>query len=184
MKKFNYVLLLSFVFLLIAGCSKLDTQPDLLNSSDDVTLKKGKKHPVPFKSKFAVWGVSEVPIFSDDPEIVDPIGMHLIVEGSGNATHMGKTKLIIDEDFYFMPPPNNFPLLAVITFISANKDEVYADFTGYIVPTFPNITIYGEGIINGGTGRFEDANGILELNAKFDTDLGEGESFFTGEIMY
>ena len=45
MKKLNCVFLFGFLLILIAGCSKLDIQPDPLYSSDESALKGKKIEP-------------------------------------------------------------------------------------------------------------------------------------------
>jgi hypothetical protein len=47
MKKLNCVFLFGFLLILIAGCSKLDIQPDPLYSSDESALKGKKVKPTP-----------------------------------------------------------------------------------------------------------------------------------------
>jgi len=47
MKKLNCVFLFGFLLILIAGCSKLDIQPDPLYSSDESALKGKKGKPTP-----------------------------------------------------------------------------------------------------------------------------------------
>ena len=46
MKKLNCVFLFGFLLILIAGCSKLDIQPDPLYSSDESALKSKKVKPI------------------------------------------------------------------------------------------------------------------------------------------
>lgn len=55
MKKLNCVFLFGFLLILIAGCSKLDIQPDPLYSSDESALKGKKIKPTPTVS-YAITG--------------------------------------------------------------------------------------------------------------------------------
>jgi hypothetical protein len=188
MKEFNRFLLLGFVLLLIAGCSKMEIEPDPLYSGDHTALKGAKVELVPFKGAFDTWGVSEGYIFHPDGY---PIGVHVVVAGSGNSSHLGKTTMIVDQQWYF--PATSGPLTgtSVITLTAANGDELLINFTGEMAgnENFTYIEIRGSGSINGGSGRFTDAEGTIELVATYEKFApgvidGEGETFMTGTIIY
>ena len=59
MKKLNCVFLFGFLLILIAGCSKLDIQPDPLYSSDESALKGKKDKPTPPPVSYAITGDME-----------------------------------------------------------------------------------------------------------------------------
>jgi len=182
MKELNRFLLLGIVLVLIAGCSKMEVEPDPLYSGNDTSLKGAKVQMVPFKSTFDTWGLSEEYIYHPDGY---EIGVHVVVCGSGKATHLGKTAINVDQVWYF-----GYPMAgtSVITLTAANGDELFIDFTGKMNAMDPkNISIWGTCEINSGTGRFADANGDLDLIATFDKTIGEGgegETFMTGTIKY
>lgn len=174
MRKCNSVLLLSFMFLLIAGCSKLEIQPDPLNSGDDGALKSAKIHPVPFKASFEVWSYPAAPVNGI---------LEQIVEGNGNATHLGKTTIYVNEEIDL----RGFPWLGAydIIFTAANGDQLFGVYTSDIDPSsFPELTGVGNGTITGGTGRFEDAIGDLVYKVTFNAAEGKGKVSYSGNIMY
>lgn len=182
MKDLNRFLLLGLVLVLISGCSKMEVEPDPLYSGDQTALKGAKVQMVPFKSAFDTWGLSEEFIFHPDGY---PIGVHVVVCGIGKANHLGETTIYVDQDWYFGMPMTG---TSAITLTAANGDELFIDFTGEMnAMDQENISIWGSCEINGGTGRFEDAEGDLDLTATFDKTTeegGEGETFITGTIMY
>ena len=188
MKKLNYVLFLSFVFLLIAGCSKLDTQPELLNSNDNVTLKKkDKDHYVPFKATFEV-NVSKIyppPTPPRPPKIQE-------VLGTGNVTHLGKTNLYIKQWWWpNSPPPFTLPRWGhgngELIFTAANGDILLATYDDAIShhksKTDVYVTFTGH-FKDGGTGRFEHAEGSFEWIVIFNPTENIGTATATGKIMY
>jgi hypothetical protein len=174
MKRCNSVLLLSFMFLLIAGCSKLEIQPDPLNSGDDGALKSAMKHLVPFKASFEVWSYPAAPVNGI---------LEQIVEGIGNASHLGKTTIYVNEVIDL----RGFPWLGGydIIFTAANGDQLYGVYTSDIDPSsFPELTGAGTGSFAGGSGRFEDASGDLEYKVTFNAAEGKGQVSYSGNIKY
>lgn len=178
MKKLNLVFLISFAVLLIAGCSKFETEPELLNLSDEVALKSGKIHPVPFKSVFELWS---------DPAIPGPT-INLTVNGLGNATHMGRTKLLVSETIITTTIPWTAHANVILT--AANGDELHFNYDSFIDPSEMapggnfNLIVVGQCTITGGTGRFKDASGNLTYNGIFNAATSTGTATFNGDIMY
>lgn len=185
MKELNRFLLLGLVLVLIAGCSKMEVEPDPLYSGDNTALKGAKVQMVPFKSAFDTWGLLEELIYHSDGY---PIGVHVVVFGSGKANHLGKTTMNVDQDWYFGEEGEPMHGFSVITLTAANGDQLIIDFEGDMnAADYSNINIWGTGDINGGTGRFTDADGKVELVATFNKTIGEGgegETFMTGKIKY
>lgn len=174
MKKLNFIFLISFAILLIAGCSKFETDPEFLNVNDDVTLKKGKIHPVPFKAEFDIWSV----FFEENGSVI-----HQDFSGTGNATHLGKTTIYADEIINIAVSPWTDEVSYTLT--AANGDTLYFEYTSEITETgFPFLTAVGSGYFNGGTGRFENASGTANFTATFHVYDNIGHSVFTGNIMY
>jgi hypothetical protein len=99
MKELYRFLLLGLVLVLIAGCSKMEVEPDPLYSGDNTALKGAKVQMEPFKSAFDTWGISEEYILH--PEGGYPIGVHVVLNGSGKANHLGKTIMTVDQAWYF-----------------------------------------------------------------------------------
>ncbi len=185
MKKLNYFLLLSLVFMLIAGCCKLETQPELLNSSDDVTLKKkmkkkGNDHFVPFKATFEVY-VDKVLKESPPPPKIQE------VLGTGNATHLGKTGIYLKQWWGPTDSPGHGQGKGVITFTAANGDILKAEYDDAESFHESATVVYIEftGIFkDGGTGRFEHAEGSFEWEGIFYPEVNKGTATIKGRIKY
>lgn len=183
MKDLNRFLLLGFVLVLIAGCSKMEMEPDPLNSGNDNALKGAKVQMVPFKSAFDTWKVSEEYILAGEI----PIGFHVVVEGNGEANHLGKTAITVDQEWYFPMTAGPLTGTSLITLTAANGDMIKVDFNGELYPNqdWSYMKISGTGtIIPESSGRFKDASGELDLVATFDNVAGEGETYMTGTIIY
>ena len=185
---------------LVTGCSEMEIQPDSLNTSEDGSLKGAKVNFVPFKSEFKTWGISQTYIF--DEETGDLIGSNNVVGGIGKATHMGKTEIYFDQDWYFLfpLPPYPDPMAyteansSFITLTASNGDKLYLCVDAFMYSKHAedgyHWEISGSCSIDGGTGRFEDATCVENLSLKGTffkeefTDPGGGETFITGEISY
>ena len=183
MKDLNRFLILGFLLVLIAGCSKMEIESDHLNSAPDNVLKGAKVQMVPFKSAFETWKVYEEMIFSGET----PIGFHVVVEGSGEASHLGNTTMTVDQEWYFSMSGGPLTGTSMITMTAANGDMLKLECNGELYPNQDWSYLNIEGtciIIPGSTGRFEDACVELDLAATYDNAAGGGETFMTGTIMY
>ncbi len=168
MKKLNYVLLLSFILFLIAGCAKDDSLAPLNQNDQETNLKKGHAQPVivsvPLKADFTVWFAG----FSDDNPCA-PGNVRLIMVGEGNMSHLGK--MTTRMDFCATGEPTGSYRNGSGKFVAANGDELYFDLEeGLIIgnededPYYP--TRFNDKVnFTGGTGRFEEATGYFWTNA-------------------
>lgn len=179
-----YFLSVLFGALLFCACEKENIDPLVQQDQaqpqlKETALKGAKKHYVPFTAKF----VQEQTFI----ELV-PDGANIVMEGTGNATHLGKTDLWVGQFW-----GGNFPYLegaADVVFTAANGDELWADLYAYNTmelddnfnPVFANVT--GSGTFTGGTGRFINAEGHYELSAYADLVTGKSEAWYSGKIMY
>jgi len=190
MKNRVFILSLFLLGLFLAGCSEgegplpADVAP--LSVEDQSALKAAKKHTVPFKSSFEMWGVDFY---------LDQGGefFHQELAGEGNATHMGKTKVVIldellypddpdDPDNYFNP---GYPWTATADVIltAANGDELRFNYASSFMMGYP-IDVVGHGLITGGTGRFSDASGEMTYKGHWPSATENGKVTFTGKIKY
>ena len=97
MSKLNYVFILSLVFLFFTGCTEEEILPQSLDTGDDVSLEKSKKKNfVPFKATF------EVSIDLASVKLPPPLPKEQNVIGNGNATHLGKTEMFVEQKWW--PP--------------------------------------------------------------------------------
>lgn len=173
MRKFNLILSFIVALLLMIGCSIQDSQLE-----DDVNLKSGNKHPVPFNATFSVWSEPATP----GPTI------DLTVFGSGNATHLGNSEVVVTETITTVTIPWTATASVVIT--AANGDELHFDYSSVIDPSaLPpagngDLVIVGECVVNGGTGRFENATGTFIYNGIFNVISSTGTAHFSGTIKY
>lgn len=187
MKKLNFILLPGLVFLLIAGCSKVDIQPDAMYNSEDTSLssdniefKKGKKHLVPWSAKFDV----TTKFLQMGPPIT-----YTETYAKGTATHLGKTDAFLDQWWTRHPsynlPPGFSHGEGTIVFTAANGDELWATYHGMANHNLdPYPTIETEGTFTGGTGRFANASGIFEWHGEFNQIIKAGTVIAEGFIMY
>ena len=159
----NYVLLLSFVFLLFAGCSKLEIQPDPLNSGDESALKSAETKNVTMGFNIVFTGIYD---FSGDPICSDPVNMVRIINtGEGTGTHFGKLTHYFS--FCVDVTDNSYPNDHMMAYFEdENGDRLDVEVAGWVlpgrVPGMPNFAIsYFKDPFNilGGTGRFEGATG-------------------------
>ena len=185
MRKLNYVYILSLIFLLFSGCSDEGIQPKSLDSGDDISLKSAKsKHYVPFKATFEVY-VDKVTHLSPPPKMQEVIGV-------GNATHLGLTEILMEQSWW-PPVPIELPFtgtgIGKVTFTAANGDKLLAEYDNakaiHEGPTSPfvNVTFTGH-FVDGGTGRFEKAQGTFEYKGIYNKVTNEGTATLTGKIMY
>lgn len=229
MRCLRIVSIFSFALMMFAGCSKEDIQPDSLIAADGISLKGAKvekgpdantcaDHFVPFKAKFELAGyfqsfgpvyridMVDEWLFPDFPPTATG-GMHIIIRGGGNATHLGKTEFSI-EQWWTRAHPNT-PILeqgfmsygqGATTFIAANGDQLHATYFGWADHSddTDGVEILTEGTFTGGTGRFEGATGSFTWDGLFfktsspmpsdpppvDTEFGYGEVIVTGKIKY
>ncbi len=170
-KKINYVLLLSFLLLLIPGCNNSD---EFIEEIQDIELKKAKPHKVtvPFKADFLGTYDYESFIFGPGPDVCEDIySVKVFVDFEGNATHLGK----MNGRFEFcaggpanpdIDKPNGTYAPSYSYMVAANGDILYVTISGQVVigreddhPEHVVSYFRDEFKIIGGTGRFEGATG-------------------------
>ncbi len=215
MRKLKCVLMFGLVLLLIAGCSKEEIKPETLNAADNVSLKSAKAskqkckgdHYVPFKATFELAAVVDHygPVmqldYQTDWMLTAPAGgMWVEIQGSGNATHLGRTEFEIFQwwtKFYPYPgliDPDSYGQ-GEITFTAANGDKLTATYYGTADhQDDPPTEILTHGIFTGGTGRFAEVSGTFLWDGLFvktvpgmpppGTEFGTGEVTVTGRIKY
>jgi hypothetical protein len=164
---------LLFAVLLFTGCQ--DAGPVAL-SPDDASLAVAEKAaPVrPFKGSFAgTSGVGDQ--CGDYPWIV-----MLTVEGQGNATHLGRTKLDLTACWDMVRFAPAGPVAA--TYTGANGDEVWMTAGDFAIDPETGLmtAIYS---VTGGTGRFLLARGELDVLGQHFADF-TWTSEATGWIAY
>jgi hypothetical protein len=99
---------------------------------------------------------------------------------TGNATHLGKYKLVITGIVNL----TKATATGSFVFVAANGDTLTAQFTGISMPTAtPGVNLIVEtAIITGGTGRFAGASGSFTSTRLFNTVNLLTTGSFTGTI--
>jgi hypothetical protein len=105
-----------------------------------------------------------------------PIVVHLVAEGAGVATHLGKYTRRAEGDLNLVTGE----VSGEVRFFAANGDELVAILDGQV--TGPG-KIEGTYTFDGGTGRFADAEGEAGFTA-LTPDLVHFEVVFEGNISY
>ena len=126
---------------------------------------------VPFKGRLE--GVVTV------TPLAPPIGS-VLIEGTGNATHLGQFTVQIPHLVNFATRIGT----GSFEFTAANGDTLSGDFTGQANPTqTPSVlSIVETATITGGTGRFAGATGTFTVERLFDTATGLTTGSFEGTI--
>ncbi len=186
MSKLNYVFILSLVLLFFTGCTEEEILPKSLDTGDDISLKNTKtKHFVPFKATFEVY-IDKV------THIPPPLPKEQNVIGNGNATHLGKTELFMEQKWW---PPHAPPLIppwtgtgiGEITFTAANGDILLAEYnnaTGFHKTNNLVILKFTGYFKNGGSGRFANAQGSFEYYGEYNPMINKAIATLRGKIKY
>ena len=127
--------------------------------------------PVPFKGDLE----GDVTITPLTPPYVK-----VLVEATGNATHLGECTL----DIPHKVNRTDRTAVGAYVFTAANGDMLFADFTGKATPTATPGVLYIEetATITGGTGRFAGATGSFVCERLFDMITGTTIGSFEGTI--
>jgi hypothetical protein len=122
---------------------------------------------VPFKGRFEGTVSRSLP----------PPPISVLVEGAGNATHLGRFSVEIP---HLVIPPNG---AGTYHFVAANGDTLTAKFTGVSAPAAPGfLYIVETATITGGTGRFAGATGGFVCERLYDIAGGTTIGSFRGTI--
>jgi len=118
----------------------------VFSATSAIVNARMEDHSVPFKATAKAYAVAVSP-----PPILE-----IFITGNGHATHMGNISIW----------QHHFVDLTTMTFYggewvwtAANGDTVEGGYYGSMVPTSVGFEIHGYFTIDGGTGRFENAEG-------------------------
>ncbi len=153
--------------LFLVGCS--DKMDSPVSPQQEQTVQKqsvpalSKKHEVPFQTTYeAVGQLTPTSLTS----------AHAVVNGSGNATHVGYYTSISEDDIQYTSATGGIIANGTHTSYAANGDELYATFTGTFTIANGIATNTINFIFNGGTGRFVDLYGEIQVVVTTD-DVGQ-----------
>lgn len=175
MIQFRYAFLISLVLLIFTACSKQDIVPEQQGQAHKSAIS------VPFK------GMIEVSVFQVIQQPPPP-PLEQLVHGEGRVSHLGKTRLTIDQYWW----PTEFPGepdtgSGRIFFSAANGDILlveYEDGLAYdLSPESLEITFTGY-FKDGGSGRFQYASGWFTWKETYNPLTNVGTSIVDGVISY
>jgi hypothetical protein len=133
-----------------------------LSPTHILAKKGGADRPFKGNAQGSIVGGSGLP---DDP---------LVVEYTGNATHLGKFTRTERATLDGMGGVSG-----TIDYVAANGDELFTTFIGVFVDLG---IVEGTYTVEGGTGRFAGASGGADFTAT--TDFVTVNATFSGEISY
>jgi hypothetical protein len=101
------------------------------------------------------------------------------LDGTGNATHLGR--FILSADFTVTMATGN--ATGTATWTAANGDQIFVSVVGHgDIVVFPIVTITETHTITGGTGRFADASGTIRIARSGSIVTGVTSGSLSGEI--
>jgi hypothetical protein len=101
------------------------------------------------------------------------------LDGTGNATHLGR--FILSADFTVTTATGN--ATGTATWTAANGDQIFVSVVGHgDIVVFPIVTITETHTITGGTGRFADASGTIRIARSGSIVTGVTSGSLSGEI--
>ncbi len=177
MKKVIYLFL--FTGLIFSGCVK-DSEFMEESEMEQTEFKKAKKLK-PFKGTLISYPAESVDLSCNCGEVPP-----LFIQGSGDISHMGEVQS--DGVSCAIPQPWGFSVDGCVSLVAANGDEVFADVDPYdlIFDTTcfckANGTTYGQ--ITGGTGRFANAAGEVDIEVELDLATFKFTVNLDGGISY
>lgn len=178
MRKIKISLLFCLIFILMAAFPGKIIQADPLSSFDKSHSLITKKHPVPFTGRLHA-------------TVLDKTGtipfVHVTVDGNGNVAHLGKVSVHLEEDIVFYGPDFGISDQDIV-YIAANGDQLFVDATSNVTRRSEDPSILDiestEGVITGGTGRFDGASGNYHLRAVVNEPTGDVQAWVSGSIIY
>lgn len=166
MKTLNVLFAIALIFL-IAGCSDNVQSPV---SPQQNTTGLSKDNEVPFNTTF--YGVATI----------TPTGSysaHSVMNGRGNATHVGYYTSISSNDLYYITATSGIVANGVHTTFTPSGDEMYATYSGTFNIENGVITHTIDFFFNGGTGRFINLYGEVQAITTTD-DVGQSTVELSG----
>ncbi len=190
MKKI-FKLLLVPALLIVFSCDQ-ETVTDYWPEDLTAITAKGKKHPVPIANALESDGRTDIGPLACAP-LFDPPNTLYVAGGVnfyGTVTHLGKvtgTTVNTSCEYIFVGEiPVALSITSDDTIIAANGDKLRTKGAIIIDLTQGNMApITGGSIIDGGTGRFENATGeFVYHDMVVNLETGHESHTSTGWIMY
>lgn len=158
--------LVGFCLVAAACASDSPTSPSSLASENAATEARGGSD-LPFRGTFEASETAS-----------GPGGAQHHLEGTGNATHLGRFTITSD----FTVNATTVTAAGTAIWTAANGDQIFTDATGQGVVSFPTLTTDETHTITGGTGRFEGASGTLAVERSINLPTLTSSATITGTI--
>lgn len=159
MKALTALTAIALVFFL-AGCSDKVDSPV---STQQNAAALSKIHEVPFNTTYeAVAHITPT----------GPSSGHAVQEGSGNATHVGRYTSLSTNDITYTSATAGVITNGTHTTYAASGDKMYATYSGTFAIANGVATFSIDFIFDGGTGRFENLHGEVQVTVTTD-DVGQ-----------
>jgi hypothetical protein len=160
----------------ISGCSAMPAAPSLVAQSNDGANVEHPAQPIAgsCKTTFA------------PPVPVGPFQIRVIVEGTCQVSHLGRTTVHIDEVVTFNPD-GSADAVTDITYSAADGDQLRSGGTAhFLAPNAEGVLLFSAGdSFTGGTGRFANVTGTTSIADGFaNPGTLVGGYTFTGTITY
>jgi hypothetical protein len=124
---------------------------------------------VPFKATYAT-------TISSSPG--DPGCNNLVINGTGNATHLGESTMDSNSTACFA----TLTQTGTLEFTAANGDKLYGSFSGKLAFSGPIVTFWGNYVMTDGTGRFDENTGAGTYSGTASLVTNKGTITFNGEL--
>jgi hypothetical protein len=160
-------LLVFFAIMFIVSCSD-NLQSPISPEQNATSLSKDNE--VPFSTTF--YGVATI-------TQTGSYSAHSVMNGSGNATHVGYYTSTSNNDLYYITATSGIVANGVHTTFTPSGDEMYATYSGTFNIENGVITHTIDFIFNGGTGRFINLYGEVQVITTTD-DVGQSTVELSG----
>jgi hypothetical protein len=106
--------------------------------------------------------------------------LHVVINGSGRATHLGRYSYAANECF----DPATGAFAGSPTFTATNGDTMFGHYSGQVFPTDdPNVITYEEELaITGGSGRFAGEDEEFHVSGIANLATGEYSQTLSGTV--
>jgi hypothetical protein len=174
--KWKFLTTIFAITIIVSGCVKEDNL--IVDQSKDTAAYKKLR---PFKGNLISFPSDSSELACDCGEI-EP----LFISGTGNASHMGR--ISSDGVSCAEPLPNGFSIDGCVSLVAANGDKIFTDVDPYDLlidmECFCRLTGETYATITGGTGRFTNASGFIDIVVELNIETNEFKVDFTGGIDY
>lgn len=194
MKNSNLPILFIFSLLLLHSCMVFDSEEELdylddifLSERTQMSTDETNNHSIDASDlKSGTVSARNIKGFFKLSSGPVPVGytIKLTVNGIGNVSHMGKTRLIMNKVTTTNSNPWNANASIVIT--RANGEELHFSYNDCLIDLTqtPQFDFKAECVVTGGTGRYKNASGTIVYHEVFNWSESTGFLNISGNIEY